>query len=286
MKFMLQGEPVSTMETEPRLASMPDRHDNPARPAKLSIRNLTVRFGDVLALDNFSLDVPAGEFVSILGASGCGKSTMFNAVSGLLRATSGEVVLDGRDVSNRPGQVGYMLQKDLLLPWRTVKGNIILAASLTSGATEKDRAEAAELARRYGLGDFLDHYPHALSGGMRQRVALMRTIAAGRQVMLLDEPFGALDAQTRFSMQEWLLNVWRDLGRTILFVTHDVDEAIFLADRIVVMTPRPGRIAEILRVELPRPRSLENLTADTFTALKRRIMARLYHDEHTHGGNT
>jgi ABC-type nitrate/sulfonate/bicarbonate transport system ATPase subunit len=267
-------------------ASGPDQGASSSRPVKLSIRHLTCRFGDVLALDDFSLDVPEGEFVCILGASGCGKSTMFNAVSGLLRSTAGEVVLDGRDVSNRPGQVGYMLQKDLLLPWRTVKGNITLAASLTRGATDQDRAEAERLATRYGLGDFLDHYPHALSGGMRQRVAMMRTIAAGRQVMLLDEPFGALDAQTRFSMQEWLLEVWRDLGRTILFVTHDVDEAIFLADRIVVMTPRPGRIGEILTVGLPRPRRLDDLTTDSFTGLKRQIMARLYHDEHGKGSTT
>ncbi|CDX58939.1 Putative ATP-binding protein BAB2_1147 (fragment) [Mesorhizobium plurifarium] len=156
-------------------------------------------------------------------------------------------------------------------------GNITLAASLTRGATAKDRDEAAELAGRYGLGDFLNHYPHALSGGMRQRVAMMRTIAAGRQVMLLDEPFGALDAQTRLGMQQWLLQLWRDLKRTILFVTHDVDEAIYLADRIVVMTPRPGRIADILTVDLPRPRPLEVLTTDSFVGLKRQIMQHLYH---------
>jgi len=164
-----------------------------------------------------------------------------------------------------------------MLPWRTVLGNITLAASLTRGATTRDRAEAAELASRYGLGDFLNHYPHALSGGMRQRVAMMRTIAAGRQVMLLDEPFGALDAQTRLGMQQWLLQLWRDLKRTVLFVTHDVDEAIYLADRIVVMTPRPGRIAEILTVDLPRPRPLEVLTTDIFVGLKRQIMQHLYH---------
>ncbi|MGE8189007.1 ABC transporter ATP-binding protein [Pseudomonas sp. NPDC086278] len=257
----------------------------PTVPTKLSIENLSAHFGSVVALNNVNLDVAEGEFVCILGASGCGKSTLFNAVSGLLRATSGRILLDGRDVSNRPGEVGYMLQKDLMLPWRTVRGNITLAASLTRGATKQDEEEANELAGRYGLGDFLDHYPHALSGGMRQRAAMMRTIAAGRQVMLLDEPFGALDAQTRFSMQEWLLQVWKDLGRTILFVTHDVDEAIFLADRIVVMTPRPGRIAEILDVDLPRPRTLENLTTDSFTKLKRQIMARLYHDEHAKGAS-
>lgn len=246
-------------------------------PTKLSIENLNVRFGSVTALSDVSLDISDGEFVCILGASGCGKSTLFNVVSGLLQATSGKIVLDGHDVSNRPGQVGYMLQKDLMLPWRTVLGNITLAASLTRGANAKDRAEAAELASRYGLGDFLNHYPHALSGGMRQRVAMMRTIAAGRQVMLLDEPFGALDAQTRLGMQQWLLQLWRDLKRTILFVTHDVDEAIYLADRIVVMTPRPGRIAEILKVDLPRPRPLEVLTTDIFVGLKRQIMQHLYH---------
>ena len=260
-----------------------DPQTGSSQSIKLSIQNLTCRFGEVLALNNFSLDVAEGEFVCILGASGCGKSTLFNAVSGLLRATSGKIVLDGRDVSNRPGQVGYMLQKDLMLPWRTVLGNITLGASLTRGATKKDRDEAAELATRYGLGEFLNHYPHALSGGMRQRVAMMRTIAAGRQVMLLDEPFGALDAQTRLSMQQWLLQVWRDLGRTILFVTHDVDEAIFLADRIVVMTPRPGRIAEILEVRLARPRTLEDLTTETFITIKRRIMDWLYHEPASDG---
>lgn len=251
-----------------------------SRPPKLAIRGLTCRFGDLLALSDVNLEVSTGEFVCILGASGCGKSTLFNAVSGLLHATSGQIALDGRDVSNRPGQVGYMLQKDLMMPWRTVLGNITLAASLTRGANETDRVDAAALAARYGLGEFLNHYPHALSGGMRQRVAMMRTIAAGRQVMLLDEPFGALDAQTRLGMQQWLLQVWRDLGRTIMFVTHDVDEAIFLADRIVVMTPRPGRIAEILPVDLPRPRTLDCLTTSTFIALKREIMGRLYHGGH------
>ncbi len=274
MRSMTSSASVTAGSEDPDLAVLG------RQPAiKLVIEDLTCRFGDMLALSDVNLRISTGEFVCILGASGCGKSTLFNAVSGLLRATSGRIILDGRDVSNRPGQVGYMLQKDLMLPWRTVLGNITLAAALTRGATEADRAEAAELATRYGLGDFLNHYPHALSGGMRQRVAMMRTIAAGRQVMLLDEPFGALDAQTRLGMQQWLLQVWRDLGRTILFVTHDVDEAIFLSDRIVVMTPRPGRIAEILPVELPRPRSLECLTTDAFIALKREIMRQLYHDE-------
>ncbi|WP_046791824.1 ABC transporter ATP-binding protein [Tatumella morbirosei] len=255
-----------------------------SRPIRLEINNLTVRYGDVTALSNVSLQVREGEFICILGASGCGKSTLFNVVSGLLPSSEGRIMLEGKDVTNKPGQVGYMLQKDLMLPWRTVRGNITLAAALTRGVSAADRHQAEELATRYGLGDFLDHYPHALSGGMRQRVAMMRTVAAGKEVMLLDEPFGALDAQTRFSMQEWLLQIWRDLNRTVLFVTHDVDEAIFLADRIVVMTPRPGRIAEILTVQLPRPRTLEDLTGETFVQLKRQIMSRLYHDEKQNGG--
>ncbi len=253
-------------------------------PPRLEINNLTVRYGDVTALNNVSLQVAEGEFICILGASGCGKSTLFNVVSGLLPASEGHILLQGKDVTHKPGQVGYMLQKDLLLPWRTVLGNITLSAALTRGVRPEDRQQARQLATRYGLGEFLDYYPHALSGGMRQRVAMMRTLAAGKELMLLDEPFGALDAQTRFSMQEWLLQIWRDLRRTILFVTHDVDEAIFLADRIVVMTPRPGRIAEILPVTLPRPRRLDDLTGDTFIQLKRQIMSRLYYDEKNNGG--
>jgi len=202
---------------------------------KLSVQHLSHSFGSFRALQDVNLDIRHGEFVCILGASGCGKSTLFNAVSGLLKITEGRILLDGRDIAGRPGEVGYMLQKDLLLPWRTVLGNITLGASLTHGATREDRAKAAELARRYGLGDFLRHFPRALSGGMRQRVALMRTIAAGREVMLLDEPFGALDSQTRIGMQQWLLQVWKELSRTVMFVTHDVDEALRDADIIYLL---------------------------------------------------
>jgi ABC-type nitrate/sulfonate/bicarbonate transport system ATPase subunit len=169
-----------------------------------------------------------------------------------------------------------MLQKDLLIPWRTVVDNIVLGAALTRGATSRDREEAAELAARYGLGEFLDHYPHALSGGMRQRVALMRTLALHTDVLLLDEPFGALDAQTRLDMQLWLLSVYEDLEVTVLFVTHDVDEAIFLADRVAVMSGRPGRILADLPIPLPRPRDLDVLTSAGFTELKREVLGLLH----------
>jgi len=250
---------------------------------KLSVKHLTHHFGVFKALADVSLDIRPREFVCILGASGCGKSTLFNAVSGLLKVGSGHILLDGRDIAGKPGEVGYMLQKDLLLPWRTVLGNITLGASLTRGATNDDRAQAADLAVHYGLGDFLNHFPHALSGGMRQRVALMRTIAAGRDLMLLDEPFGALDSQTRIGMQQWLLQIWRELNRTVMFVTHDVDEAIFLGDRVVIMLPKPGRIGSILHVELPRPRAMDCLTSPAFVETKRRIMEMLYSQATLHG---
>jgi len=246
--------------------------------AKLLADRVTCRFGDTIALSETSLEVGAGEFVSLVGPSGCGKSTLFNVISGLLRPASGSVVLDGKEITGKTGHVGYMHQKDLLVPWRTVIGNIVLGAALTRRVSERDEDEAWELAARYGLGDFVDHYPHALSGGMRQRVALMRTLAVHRDVLLLDEPFGALDSQTRLEMQRWLLEVWSELDRTVVFVTHDVDEAIFLADRVVVMTPRPGRVEAEVSVTIPRPRGLETLTSPEFMDLKRRVLGLLYRE--------
>ena len=243
---------------------------------KLVVEDVTCRFDGTLAVDRLSLAVGRSEFVSIVGPSGCGKSTLFNTVSGLLRPTSGKVLLDGREVTGETGRGGYMLQKDLLVPWRTVVGNIVLGAALTLGVTQRDRDEAEDLATRYGLGDFLHHYPHALSGGMRQRVALMRTLAVHQDVLLLDEPFGALDSQTRLEMQMWLLSVCEDLNVTILFVTHDVDEAIFLADRVAVMSGRPGRVLAEIPIPLPRPRDLDALTSPRFIELKRQALGLLH----------
>jgi len=243
---------------------------------KLEIDGVTRRFEDTVALAPVQLAVDAGEFVSIVGPSGCGKSTLFNIVSGILRPTSGVVRIDGADVTGQTGHVGYMLQKDLLLPWRTVLENITLGSSLHGRVSDEELERGLALARRYGLGDFVHHYPHALSGGMRQRVALMRTLAMARDLMLLDEPFGALDSQTRLEMQRWLMSVWQEQQRTVVFVTHDIDEAIFLADRVVVMSPRPGRVREILDVDLPRPRTLDVLTSAPFSALKARILHLIY----------
>ena len=247
--------------------------------SKLIIDNVEVRFGETLALAETSLEVSDGEFVTLVGPSGCGKTTLMNVISGLQKPTAGRVLMGGADIAGRPGHVGYMFQKDLLIPWRTVTGNIVLGAALTGRATKSDRAAARQLAARYGLGDFIDHYPHALSGGMRQRVALMRTLAFHKDVLLLDEPFGALDAQTRLEMQQWLLEVWSDSGRTVLFITHDVDEAVFLADRVVVMSARPGRIQAVHEVGLPRPRTVDTLMTPAFMDLKSRVLSGLYHKE-------
>jgi ABC-type nitrate/sulfonate/bicarbonate transport system ATPase subunit len=246
------------------------------RMHKLEIDGVTRRFDDTVALEPVELAVEAGEFVSIVGPSGCGKSTLFNVVSGILRPSSGTVRIDGTDVTGQTGHVGYMLQKDLLLPWRTVIENITLGASLHGRVSDEEHRRGVALATRYGLGDFVHHYPHALSGGMRQRVALMRTLAMAQDLMLLDEPFGALDSQTRLEMQRWLMSVWQEQQRTVVFVTHDIDEAIFLADRVVVMTPRPGRVREILDVDLPRPRTIDVLTSAPFSALKARILHLIY----------
>ncbi|AQA01909.1 nitrate ABC transporter ATP-binding protein [Mycobacterium sp. MS1601] len=242
----------------------------------LHLKGISQQFDGVEALAPVDLDVQDGEFVCIVGPSGCGKSTIFNIVSGLLTPTSGTVTLDGKDIRGKSGHVGYMLQKDLLLPWRTVLENIVLGADITGRASRSDRAAAAQMAERYGLGAYLNHYPHALSGGMRQRVAVMRTLALDHPLMLLDEPFGALDSHTRLLMQQWLLQVWREQRKTIMFVTHDIDEALFLGDRVVVMTPRPGRVQEVIAIDLPRPRDIHMTTDPRYTELKSTVLDLIY----------
>jgi ABC-type nitrate/sulfonate/bicarbonate transport system ATPase subunit len=225
-----------------------------------------------VATEPTSLNIEDGSFTAIVGPSGCGKSTLFNVIAGLLQPDFGEVQLGKHVVTGTAGHVGYMLQKDLLMPWRTVEDNITMAARLTRRVTDEDRAEARRVARQYGLGEFLRHYPHALSGGMRQRVAFMRTLVTRHPLLLLDEPFGALDAQTRLEMQRWLLQVWKDAQRTVLFITHDVDESIFLSDRVLVMSPRPGRIIANITNPLERPREPDVLTDPIFVDLKREIL--------------
>jgi ABC-type nitrate/sulfonate/bicarbonate transport system ATPase subunit len=243
---------------------------------KLRLDDVSMSFktpsGAFVALAPVTLAIPQGRFVSLIGPSGCGKSTLFNIIAGLLEPSGGRVMIDGADATGTIGRVGYMLQKDLLLPWRTVLDNVILGMEIQGIPLQAARARALPLLRRYGLGGFEHLYPSALSGGMRQRAALLRTLMFDTDVILLDEPFGALDAQTKLQMQEWLLQLWSDFGKTVIFVTHDVEEAIYLSDEVNVMATRPGRIVETIPVPIarPRPRSV-TLTPD-FIAIKERCL--------------
>ena len=240
---------------------------------KLRLDNLSMTFqtgGQTFtALSPVDLSVPAGRFVTLIGPSGCGKSTIFNIVAGLQAPTTGRVLIDEQDATGYIGQVGYMLQKDLLLPWRTVLDNVSLGMEISGIPIKEARERALPLIRKYGLAGFEHQYPSSLSGGMRQRAALLRTLLVERDVILLDEPFGALDAQTKSQMQEWLLQIFADFGRTVIFVTHDVEEAVFLSDEIHVMASRPGRIIETLPIDLPRPRDRSIISSPRFVAMKK-----------------
>jgi ABC-type nitrate/sulfonate/bicarbonate transport system ATPase subunit len=247
---------------------------------KLLIDDVSMKFttpaGAFHALDHITLSVPRGSFVSLIGPSGCGKSTIFNIVAGLQEPSEGRILIDGVDATGAIGRVGYMLQKDLLLPWRTLTDNIILGMEIQGVKLAEARARALPLLRRYGLAGFENAYPHALSGGMRQRAALLRTLLFDTDVILLDEPFGALDAQTKLRMQEWLLRLWSDFVKTVVFVTHDVEEAIFLSDEVHVMGTRPGRIVATIPVALPRPRLRVCTATPDFMALKERCLDLLH----------
>jgi ABC-type nitrate/sulfonate/bicarbonate transport system ATPase subunit len=213
-----------------------------------------------------------GEFVSILGPSGCGKSTLLNIIAGLDEQSSGTLNLPNIPSEQRLGRVGHMHQNDLLLPWRSVIDNVILGLELQGVARLDAKRRAAKMLDVFGLKEFAGEYPHALSGGMRQRASFMRTVLADQEVFLLDEPFGALDALSRGQMQEWLLARWESMDKTIVLVTHDVDEAIFLSDRVYVMTARPGRMKLVEQIDLPRPRTPDMLTGTAFVAHKARLL--------------
>ncbi len=229
------------------------------------------------ALDRVSLAVAPGEFVSVIGPSGCGKSTLLNILAGLDAPDEGAVWLNGRVTRPRErlGQVGLMPQRDLLLPWRTALDNAVAGLEVRGVKRGEARERARALFDRFGLAEFEAAYPYALSGGMRQRVALVRSALAAGPVLLLDEPFGALDAITRAGLHAWLVEVWRELGQTILLVTHDVNEAIILSDRVVVLSPRPGHVRAEIGVEPPRPRDARVQAGPAFGELRQRIMSEL-----------
>ncbi|MDR5695988.1 MAG: ABC transporter ATP-binding protein [Armatimonadota bacterium] len=246
---------------------------------KIAVRNIVKSFphngANLRVLDGVTLYAREGEFVTILGPSGCGKSTLFNIIAGLLSPDAGEIWIDGNPVPDGRGHVAYMQQKDLLLPWRTVLENAILGLEVQGIPREEARVRARDLLARVGLQGFERAYPSQLSGGMRQRVALVRTVLTGKEILLLDEPFGALDAMTRMVLQQYILRMWEEFRRTVLFVTHDIEEAVLLSDRIYVLSSRPAHVKEEVAVDLPRPRQV---TDPSFVALKGRILA-LIQDE-------
>jgi ABC-type nitrate/sulfonate/bicarbonate transport system ATPase subunit len=245
----------------------------------LEVVNITKTFRDggheVPALDDVSFAAYPGEFVTIIGPSGSGKSTLFNLITGLTEPDSGDILIECGVAERRMGRVGYMPQRDLLLPWRSVLDNVILGPELDRRSKRDAREKARELFPLFGLGGFEKAYPDTLSGGMRQRAALLRTFLTERDVLLLDEPFGALDALTRRELQRWLLGVWQRFRKTILFITHDVEEAVFLADRVLVFSARPGRIVKTLVVDLPRPREGVSVTSAALRHLEDELIAAL-----------
>lgn len=246
--------------------------------AKIVFKDVSKRFVPkrggpaVLAVDDVSLEVRDKAFVCLVGPSGCGKSTLLNLLAGFEMPDAGQVLLDGAPIAGPGPDRGMVFQENALFPWLTVLGNVCYGPQRGGLSPTEYLPAAKAILQQVGLGRFLENYPNELSGGMRQRVAIARALVNRPSVLLLDEPFGALDAQTRVTMQELLRDVWEREHRTVLFVTHDVDEAIFMADRVVVMSRRPGRILADIEIGLPRPREYEVLTAPEFTAIKRSVL--------------
>ncbi len=230
-------------------------------------------------LNAVDLEVREGEFVSLIGPSGCGKSTLFTIIAGLEQPDAGEVAIHGDHTRQRTGQAGYMPQQPLLLPWRTVEENVMLGLDVRRVPRKQAQAQARELLKHFGLADFAQDYPATLSGGMRQRVALLRTVLFNSQFLLLDEPFGALDALTRLSCQMWLLDLWQEVHASVLFITHDVREAILLSDRIYVFSARPARVLMVAEVPLERPRRAELLSDTRAIELEQELISLLLKEQ-------
>ena len=244
--------------------------------SRLEVKNLTQTFNQkntaLRVLDGLNFSVDDGQFVALLGPSGCGKSTLFNIVSGLLVPDTGEIYLNDERIYGNTGDFAYMQQKDLLLPWRTVIRNVLIGPEIHDEPLNTAKVEAQQRLAQLGLSGFENSYPMQLSGGMRQRVALVRTLLFRKEILLLDEPFGALDAMTRTVMQSILLDIWSENRQTVLLITHDVEEALLLADKIYVLTARPATLKAEVPVPLPRPR---NITDTSLIRLKKELLTLL-----------
>ena len=256
-----------------------------ARPKLLEISGLSKHFhskaGEVVALQDIDLTVYRREFMCVLGQSGCGKSTLIRILAGLETPSAGQVLVDGKPVIGPGRDRGMVFQSYTLFPWLTVKQNVMYGPRMAGKDDSTNDAEARQWLALVGLDKFEESYPHQLSGGMKQRAAIARALANEPRILLMDEPFGALDPQTRQQMQAYLLQIWKNVDITIFFITHDLDEAIFLSDRILVLDPRPGRIREIVEVPVPRPRDHEQLRCPEFLATKSHLEA-IIHPEDSH----
>lgn len=226
-------------------------------------------FGEKRVLDGVTFDVQAGEFVSLIGPSGSGKSTLFGIIGGLLKPEAGDVLVDGVSIVNQRGHISYMPQQDALFPWRTILENVVLGQELHG---EVDRLRAREMLDFAGLGDVKEDYPHQLSGGMKQRASFIRALLSPQSVLCLDEPFSALDEFTRLDMQKWLLDTWEASQQSVLFITHNIEEALFLSDKIVVLTDSPARVKEVIEVPFARPRDEALLLSEEFLVWKRKVL--------------
>ncbi|KVF70469.1 ABC transporter [Burkholderia sp. FL-7-2-10-S1-D7] len=254
-----------------------------ARDVILDVRHVGKRFatpqGECVALDDINFRTHRREFVCVIGPSGCGKSTLIRILAGLEAQTSGEVLLDGKPVQGPGADRGMVFQGYTLFPWLTVKKNVMFGLRMNGSSSGEAEREALQWLDLVGLTRFADVYPHQLSGGMKQRVAIARALANRPRILLMDEPFGALDAQTRARMQTHLLDIWRNIDVTILFITHDLDEAIFLADRILVLKANPGGVQELIEVPVARPRDYSQVNTPEFIATKARLEALIHPKE-------
>ena len=226
-------------------------------------------------LHDISLQVQPGEFAAVIGPSGCGKSTMFKLIGGLLKPTGGSIWLEGREITGKTGHISYVPQHNTLFPWRTVEENAALALEVAGTPKKTAVVKARALLPRLGLSGYEQALPETLSGGMQQRVSFLRALLSSQELMCLDEPFGALDALTRADMQEWLLDIWEENRRTVLLVTHSIEEALFLSDRVYVLSQRPARVLQQFTVPFPRPRTQQTLGLPEFIALRQQIHALL-----------
>ena len=276
---------IASLSYQDQAPSVKERFDKlKARPPMLELGGLHKQFhskgGDVVALQDIQLTVHRREFMSVLGQSGCGKSTLIRIIAGLESPSQGQVLVEGKPVTGPGRDRGMVFQSYTLFPWLSVKQNVMFGPRMAGKDAFTNESEARQWLGLVGLEKFENSYPHQLSGGMKQRAAIARALANEPRILLMDEPFGALDPQTRQQMQAYLLQIWRNVDITIFFITHDLDEAIFLSDRILVLEPRPGRVRELIEVPVPRPRTHDQMRAPEFIAIKKHLET-IIHPEDT-----